>query len=166
MWLTYSCIRERWHVNNWVWTGTCTLDFLLYSHSNASRLYSLLSTATKTVLDGFCETSAIFKESLICYESTITATPRTRCLPRQRTMWAWEKTGTKSRNGQCEAEKILEPSHATTLAGNLIAVDNNSTLPFILDIFHITMKYLESALADGSYVCTCKNWSGGDRSVV
>ena len=48
----------------------------------------------------------------------------------------------------------------------LIAVDNNSTLPFILDIFHITVKYLECAPADGSYVCTCKNWSGGDRSVV
>ena len=42
----------------------------------------------------------------------------------------------------------------------LIADDNNSTLPFILDNFLITMKYLECAPADGSNVCTCKNWSG------
>ena len=43
----------------------------------------------------------------------------------------------------------------------LIALDKNSTLPFILDNFQITMKYLECALADGSYVCTCKNWNVG-----
>ena len=34
----------------------------------------------------------------------------------------------------------------------LIAVDNNSTRPFILDNFHITIKCLECAPADGSYV--------------
>ena len=43
----------------------------------------------------------------------------------------------------------------------LIAIDNNPTLPFILDNFHIAVKYLECAPTDGSYVCTCKNWSGG-----
>ena len=43
----------------------------------------------------------------------------------------------------------------------LIAIDNNPTLPFIVDNFHNAVKYLEFASADGSYVCTCKNWSGG-----
>ena len=36
----------------------------------------------------------------------------------------------------------------------LIAPDNNPTLPFILDNFHIAMKYLERAAADGSLVGT------------
>ena len=36
----------------------------------------------------------------------------------------------------------------------LNALDNNSTPPFILDNFHITMKYLECAQADGSYMIT------------
>ena len=50
---------------------------------------------------------------------------------------------------------------------NSLKVNRPHRCPFILDIFHITMKYLECApAADGSYVCTCKNWSGRDRSVV
>ena len=47
-----------------------------------------------------------------------------------------------------------------------IAFDNNLTLSFNLDNFHITMKYLECAPADGSYVCTCKNWSGGRQKRI
>ena len=50
---------------------------------------------------------------------------------------------------------------------NSLKVNRPHRCPFILDIFYITMKYLECApAADGSYVCTCKNWSGRDRSVV
>ena len=40
----------------------------------------------------------------------------------------------------------------------LIALDNKSTLPFILDNFHITMKYLECAPADDPMFSPVKTW--------
>ena len=46
----------------------------------------------------------------------------------------------------------------------LVALDNNSTLPFILDNFHIIMKYLEFAPPDGSYVCTVKTGAVKDSN--